>query len=76
MQVVLHIDIANFCWFSNIACTYKPDLTIQQELEEGLKEKLGPEDFKWALDPMERPYTERLKAMMNHINSSPLSQQQ
>jgi hypothetical protein len=75
VQVVLHIDKANFCPFSisqtfNIVCAYKPDLTIQQEVEEGLKEKLGPEDFKWALDRMETLYTERLKAMMNHINST------
>jgi hypothetical protein len=55
VQVVLHIDKANFRQFFisqifNITCAYKPDLTIQQELEEVLKEKLGPEDFKWALE--------------------------
>jgi hypothetical protein len=75
VQVVLNLDKENMTRFSisqifNIACAYKPDLTIQQELEEGLKEKLGPEDLKWALDRMETSYTERLKAMMNHINST------
>jgi hypothetical protein len=71
----LLIDKTNLGRFSisqtfNIACAHKPDLTIQQELEEGLKEKLRLEDCKWALDKMEKSFTERTKALIYHITDN------
>ena len=71
----LRIDIANFRRFSisqifNIACAYKPDLTIQQEFEEGLKERLRPEDHDWAIERMECCFNERTKGLINHIQST------
>ena len=71
----LQIDIANFRRFSiaqifNFACAYKPDLTIQQELEDGLKEKLRPEDYDWAIERIEKCFNERTKGLMNHVQTS------
>jgi hypothetical protein len=65
-------DSANLKRFSiaqifNLATDYKPDLILEEKVEETLKTELSPGMFKWVWEAINKASEERVKSVMNHI---------
>jgi hypothetical protein len=65
-------DSANLKRFSiaqifNLATDYKPDLILEEKVEETLKTELSPGMFKWVWEAINKASDERVKSVMNHI---------